>query len=46
MRQSGLPVVREAVRLTSALRVRCCAGAMAESCTAGIRVPRAIQLPT
>lgn len=40
MRQSDPPVVREAARLISALRVRCCAGAMAENCTAGIRVAR------
>ncbi len=37
MRQSDPTVVREAAQLISALRVRCCDGAIAESCTAGIR---------
>lgn len=38
MQQSDPFVVRKAVRLISALRERCCADTMAESCTAGTLV--------
>ncbi|SFP77782.1 hypothetical protein SAMN05216330_11086 [Bradyrhizobium sp. Ghvi] len=42
MRQFDPHVVRKATRLMSALCARCCAETIAESCTAGIRVPQPI----